>query len=185
MMSRVDVIVPCYKYAHFLRECVESVLAQPVDVRVLILDDASPDNTPEVAADLVARDGRVEYRRHKDNQGHIATYNEGIEWAGGDYLLLLSADDLVTPGAFGRAVKLMDEHPEVGFTYGRAITTDRPEPAMFQAPGDYCWRVLSGGEFWELSCKDACNIVSTPTAVVRTNLQKATRRVPQGTATHR
>jgi hypothetical protein len=158
MMSRVDVIVPCYKYAHFLRECVESVLAQPVDVRVLILDDASPDDTPEVAADLVARDGRVEYRRHKVNQGHIATYNEGIEWAGSDYLLLL---------------KLMDDHPEVGFTYGRAITTDCPDPAQLRPPGGYRWRVLTGGEFWELSCRDACNIVSTPTAVVRTSLQKA------------
>src|SRR4051794_33278755 len=120
-MSRVDVIVPCYKYAHFLRECVESVLNQPVDVRVLILDDASPDDTPGVAAGLIARDRRVEYRRHEVNRGHIATYNEGIDWASGEYMLLLSADDLVTPGAFGRAVRLMDEHRDVGLTYGRAI----------------------------------------------------------------
>ena len=49
-MSRVDVIVPCYNYGRFLRECVESVLSQPVDVRVLIIDDASTDDTPQVAA---------------------------------------------------------------------------------------------------------------------------------------
>ena len=47
-MSRVDVIVPSYKYAHFLRECVESIQSQSLtDVRVLIIDDASPDHTPE------------------------------------------------------------------------------------------------------------------------------------------
>jgi len=173
-MSHVDVIVPCYKYAHFLRGCVESVLAQPVDVRVLIIDDASPDHTPEVAAELVARDERVEFRRHAVNRGHIATYNEGLDWGTGEYMLLLSADDLLTPGALGRAVRLMDTHPEVGFTYGRAISTDRPDPSQFKAPpGDYRWRILSGAEFWELSCKEAGNLVPTPTAVVRTRLQQA------------
>ena len=77
-MSRVDVIVPCYNYGRFLRECVESVLGQPVDVRVLIIDDASTDDTPEVAAALAAEDARVEFRRHAVNRGHIATYNEGL-----------------------------------------------------------------------------------------------------------
>ena len=55
-------------------------LSQPVDVRVLIIDDASTDDTPEVAAALAAEDARVEFRRHAVNRGHIATYNEGLEW---------------------------------------------------------------------------------------------------------
>ena len=92
LMSRVDVVVPCYKYGHFLRECVESVLSQEgVDVRVLIIDDCSPDQTPEVAAELVQEDKRVEYRRHKVNHGHVDTYNEGLDWAAvvpGSHLLL-------------------------------------------------------------------------------------------------
>src|SRR5437867_2134071 len=126
-MSRVDVIIPCYKYGHFLSECVKSVLAQEkVEVRALILDDASPDDTEEVAARLASEDSRVVYRRHRTNQGHIATYNEGLDWASGDYLLLLSADDLLTPGALARAASIMDRHPEVGFTFGRAITTPDP-----------------------------------------------------------
>ena len=88
-MSSVDVIVPCYRYGHFLRECVESVLSQAVEnVRILIIDDASPDNTAEVAADLVREDSRVTFVRHTINKEHIATYNEGIEWASVDYMLL-------------------------------------------------------------------------------------------------
>src|SRR5437762_480071 len=67
-MSRVDVIVPCYKYAHFLDECVTSALTQRgVEVRVLVIDDASPDNTPEVGLALARRDPRVEYRRPAAN----------------------------------------------------------------------------------------------------------------------
>ena len=51
-------------------------------------------HTPEVAAELTARDKRVEYRRHAVNQGHIATYHdEGLNWARGDYTLTISADD--------------------------------------------------------------------------------------------
>ena len=151
-MSRVDVIVPCYKYARFLRECVESVLSQSLtDVRVLIIDDASPDHTPEVAARLAARDKRVEYRRHAVNQGHIATYNEGLDWAEGDYTLLLSADDLLTPGALSRAARLMDAHPEVGFVYGRAILfktgESLPQP---ETVSDECeWQIWDGIDWLE------------------------------------
>ncbi len=81
-MIRVDVIIPCYNYARYLRGCVESVLQQVgVDVRVLIIDDCSPDDTPDVARLLTQNDNRVEYRRHAVNHRHIKTYNEGFEWA--------------------------------------------------------------------------------------------------------
>jgi glycosyltransferase involved in cell wall biosynthesis len=56
-VSSVDVIVPCYRYGHFLRQSVESVLAQrDISVRVLIIDDASPDCTAEVATQLSSED---------------------------------------------------------------------------------------------------------------------------------
>src|SRR6185437_3108423 len=99
------VVIPCYNYGRYLRECVHSVLSQAgADVRVLILDDCSRDATPEIGAALAAEDSRVEYRRHAVNRGHIATYNEGlIGWAAAEYCMLLSADDLLTPSALSRA----------------------------------------------------------------------------------
>jgi hypothetical protein len=173
-MPSVDVFVPCYNYARFLPECVESVLGQAgVDVRVLILDDASPDDTPEVGRALAAADSRVTYRRHTTNRGHVATYNEGIEWATANYCLLLSADDVLTPGALARAATLMDHHPEVGFTFGRGVTTDRPDFRGHPMAPDYRYKILSTTDFWEASCAEASNIVSTPTAVIRTSVQKA------------
>src|SRR4051812_40163057 len=88
-MSSVDVFIPCYKYAHYLRGCVESVLKQQgVDLRVLILDDCSPDDTPEIARQLMREDPRVAYYRNPSNRGHIETYNIGIDWCAGDYCLL-------------------------------------------------------------------------------------------------
>src|SRR3954453_21056063 len=128
----VSVVIPCYKYGRYLPDCVRSVLDQEgVDARVLIIDDASPDDSAEVALRLAAEDERVEARIHEVNRGHIATYNEGLlEWADGDYSVLLSADDLLTPGSLARAAAVLTEHPDVGFVYGHALkwTDGTPPP---------------------------------------------------------
>ncbi len=171
-MSRVDVIVPCYNYGRFLRECVESVLTQPVDVRVLIIDDASTDDTPQVASALASEDSRVEFRRHVANRGHIATYNEGLEWVTGEYNLLLSADDLLVPGALARAMNLLDSEPSLGFVFGRDIYFQSSAPKPFpRTTSESCrCKIVKGLELIEESCTKGANLVPTPTAIIRTSL---------------
>ena len=172
-MSRVDVVVPCYKYAHFLRECVTSVLTQQgVDVRVLIIDDCSPDHTPEVGQQLAVEDSRVEYRRHAVNRGHIATYNEGLmEWASGDCCLLLSADDFLLPGALERATRVMDANPTVSVCYGQVIRSNRSHTASDTAASTGNSRIIPGREYIQAVCEAGENKIETPTAVVRTRIQ--------------
>ncbi len=173
-MARVDVIVPCYNYGRYLEGCVHSALSQDgVDVRVLVIDDASSDDTEAVGRRLAVVDTRIEYRRHAANKGHIATYNEGLEWAAGDYCLLLSADDMLTRGALGRAARLMDANPEVGLAYGDVIRTADPEFASVPSPETYDTEVTPGPAFIEASCRACNNLVETVTAVVRTSVQKA------------
>lgn len=170
-MSTIDVLVPCYGYGRYLKACVESALSQiGPDVRVLIIDDASPDETPEVARRLAQLDARVSYVRHEMNRGHIATYNEGIDWASADYTLLLSADDWVLPGAFARAVAVMESDSSVGFVHGLAIAVYADEvPAEPERP-NFTWTIQNGEAFLHKCRLD--NPVVTCTAVVRTALQK-------------
>src|SRR5579875_4019698 len=79
-LPTVTVLVPCYNYGRYLEICVGSVLAQQgVAVDVLIIDDASSDNTAEIADRLAASDTRVRVIHHLENRGHIETYNEGID----------------------------------------------------------------------------------------------------------
>lgn len=179
-MSSVDVIVPCYQYGRYLRECVDSVLSQEgVEVRVLIIDDESPDDTPEVSHALARADTRVMYRRHERNLRHIATYNEGIDWVRAEYYLLLSADDYLLPGALERATKIMDADSRVGLCYGRALellpdATSRPAPiGLSSGTTDKGSCVMDGLEFIDLCRQNGSNnVVPTPTAVVRSVLQK-------------
>jgi glycosyltransferase involved in cell wall biosynthesis len=174
-MSQVDVIVPCYNYGRYLPGCLRSVLGQEgVDIRVLVIDDASPDGSVAVAKELARHDGRVEARRHAVNRGHIATYNEGLDWAAGDYALLLSADDLLTPGALLRAARALDARPDAGLAYGRQIhfASDEPPAAPPPSRGAGDWRALEGREFIAECCRAGGNPVATPTAVVRTSLWK-------------
>jgi glycosyltransferase involved in cell wall biosynthesis len=96
---------------HFLYQCVNSILSEVgVDVRVLVIDDASPDNTAEVASALAREDPRVTVIRHGENKGHIKSYNEGIEWASAEYMLLLSAKDYLLLGALRRSGFHFDTH---------------------------------------------------------------------------
>ena len=174
MLPRVRVIVPCYGYAHFLEGCVASVLEQRgVDVRVLVIDDCSPDDTPQVAAELLSRDSRVEYRRHTFNQGLIATANEGLEWAAdGDYTVLLSSDDLLVPGSLYRATAIMQARPSVGMVYGRSLYAyeDGPVP-----PVRGRWRgteVWSGSDWIRVRCRAGHNCIASPEVVVRSSVQQ-------------
>jgi glycosyltransferase involved in cell wall biosynthesis len=172
-MRQVDVVVPCYNYGRFLETCVKSVLAQRgVDVRVLIVDDCSQDDTPAIASSLAEGDRRVEYRRHPANRGHIETYNEGVlQWASAAYTLLLDADDVLTPGAAARAVHGLDQHPTASFCCGRQQVFSEEAELKFECAAESsAYHITSGLDFWRQCFTAGVNPVATPTAFVRTEV---------------
>ena len=174
-MSTVDVVIPCYNYARYLRACVHSVLSQSeVNVRVLVIDDASSDDTPQIGQALAACDSRVEFRRHEENRGHIATYNEGlIDWSTEDYVVLLSSDDMLTQGSLGRAVRIMDDNKNVGMVYGRPIHFKQEIDLPRITPRECGYTQWSGAEWLERRCRSGHNVISSPEVVVRGSVQRA------------
>jgi glycosyltransferase involved in cell wall biosynthesis len=117
----VSFVVPCYKLAHLLPECINSILSQTYgDFEVLIMDDSSPDNTPDVAQSF--RDPRIKHIRNDSNLGHLRNYNKGIGLTRGKYVWLISADDyLRKPYVLERYVGLLDKHPHVGYVFCPAL----------------------------------------------------------------
>jgi glycosyltransferase involved in cell wall biosynthesis len=171
----VSVVIPCYNYGRYLRECVSSVLSQDgVEVRVLIIDDASTDDSFQVAAQLAAEDPRVSARQHEANRGHIATFNEGLVWAEGAYTVLISADDLLAPGSLRRATALMEAHPNVGFVYGGNVRFHSGEqPAgSWRFPHPPSSEIHPGREWLAATCKAGRNPIAAAEVVVRTELQQ-------------
>jgi glycosyltransferase involved in cell wall biosynthesis len=176
-MAKIDVVIPCYNYGRFLGDCLRSVLEQSVrDLRVLIIDDASSDESAATAKQLAAGEPRVSVISHAKNQGHIATYNEGIAWAASDYFFILSADDLLVPGALERATTLMDSNPDVVLSYGKCVEwrDNSPRPKL-ELERDTGWsRQDLIGDMCEYGGRPHPHIpLCTPTAVVRTAVQKA------------
>jgi glycosyltransferase involved in cell wall biosynthesis len=171
-MTTVQIIVPCYNYGRYLRACVNSALSQEaVDVKVLIIDDCSSDDTLDVCKQLASEDARVDYIHHAVNKGHIATYNEGLALAESDYLVLLSADDLLTPGCLSRATALMNYHPSVGMTYGYPIPVygSTLPPARVDDTG---WTIWQGLDWVERMCRAGKNFICCPEVVIRTSIQR-------------
>jgi glycosyltransferase involved in cell wall biosynthesis len=173
--ASVSVVIPCYNYGHFLGAAVSSALDdQPgMEVRVLVIDDASTDDSAEVARTIAARDARVQVLAHATNRGHIATYNEGLlDWADGDYTVLLSADDRLAPGALRRATDLLESHPEVGFAYGHPIRFRDGAPPPAARTTVRGWSVWPGRWWLERRCRSGVSCISSPEVVVRTSVQK-------------
>lgn len=110
----VSVAVPCYNQAHFLRDVIESVLAQTYPhIELVVVDDGSPDNTTDVVADYpIVRCVRQE------NRGVAEARNTGFRASNGEFVLFIDADDRLTPNAVQAHLRCFAEHPEAGFVVG-------------------------------------------------------------------
>ena len=174
-MSTVDIVIPCYNYARYLRGCVHSVLAQSgVEVRVLVIDDASSDGSAQVGQELATSHSRVEFRRHDVNKGHIATYNEGlIGWATAEYTVLLSADDMLVPGSLSRAVGIMEARKDIGMVYGQAIHFSQETELPSVDINKFSYTRFVGAEWLEGRCRAGYNVITSPEVVVRGSIQRA------------
>jgi Glycosyl transferase family 2 len=117
----VSFVVPCYKFAHLLAQCVDSILAQDYkNFEVLIMDNCSPDNTSEVANSF--NDSRVRHIRNESNLGNVRNYNKGISLARGKYVWIVPADDtLRSDHVLARFVEVMERNPQAGFVFCRAV----------------------------------------------------------------
>ncbi|MEL6779002.1 MAG: glycosyltransferase [Cyanobacteria bacterium J06597_16] len=111
---KVSICVPTYNRADILPYAVESVLNQTyTDFELLICDDASPDNTPEVVARW--RDSRIRYIRHPQNIKRSRNMRSGYEAAKGEYFIKFDDDDALTPTFLEKAVAILDAQPNVDF----------------------------------------------------------------------
>jgi glycosyltransferase involved in cell wall biosynthesis len=119
-IPEVSVIVPCYKQAEFLNECISSVIEQTFqNWECIIVDDGSPDNTEEVSKEWCKKDSRIKYYK-KINEGVSKARNYGISLAVGKYILPLDADDKIGKQYMELALQYFQKDNNVKVVYCRA-----------------------------------------------------------------
>jgi glycosyltransferase involved in cell wall biosynthesis len=129
----VTVGIPTYNRSGWLKESIESVLAQTFqDFRILVSDNGSTDDTPEVVQRF--GDSRIDYRRLERGIGMTGNFNRIFRLAESDYLVLLPDDDLLRPNHLETTMRVITRHPSLGVVHtgfdaidgtGRVMNTAR------------------------------------------------------------
>lgn len=158
--AQVGIGATLFNRAQYLREALDSLLAQTYrDFRLVLVDDASSDETEAVAREYAARDSRIRYVRHGERQGMIASWRRAFEEATTDpsvqYFAWASDHDRWDPYWLKTLVEAMEADPDVVLAYpltrrldtgGRLL--DKP-PRLFETQG-----VTSRDERWSRVCRE-------------------------------
>jgi glycosyltransferase involved in cell wall biosynthesis len=126
LLAPWNVVIPCHDYGRYLRETVESVLASDADYEIHIVDDASSDETPEVAADLTRQYSHVHYLRNEEKRGPGYSRNRGIAALESAFVVLLDADDRIGPDYLFTA----------GQKLAKGVDVVNPDAVLFGATRD-------------------------------------------------
>jgi glycosyl transferase family 2 len=169
-VPRVTVFIPTYNRAILLPHAIRSVLEQTFeDLRLLVSDNASEDETPDVVASF--DDPRIEYVRQPENLGLLGNQNWFLSRVETEFALILGDDDLIYPTLLERTVAQLDRHARAGVAHAAFDLIDENGEVLLP---DVDWTyglerdcVESAEEFMRESMRWSCRICAS-TAVIRT-----------------
>lgn len=122
---KVSVCIPTYNRAHYIGKTIQSILNQTFsDFELVIVDNASADNTEEVVRNFIEKDNRLRYYKNAENIGLFPNFNRAIELARGDYIAIFHDDDLYHRTILEKEVALLDAHNNIGFVDTGAYEID-------------------------------------------------------------
>jgi glycosyltransferase involved in cell wall biosynthesis len=113
--TTLSILIPNYNHARFLPQAIESILSQSFQPKeIILLDDASTDNSMEVIERYAARSPLIRVRRNERNMGILHNLGVLVGAATGDYFFALAADDMVLPGFLEKSMAMLTRHPTAG-----------------------------------------------------------------------
>ena len=135
----ISIVVPLYNKAAYVRDCLDSLLAQTVGdaLEVIVVDDCSTDNGVALVEEYVQTDGRVQLIRLPANAGPAAAQNAGLDAARGDFVGIVGADDWVDPEMYEMLLNLLQKTPDTACARcGQMIETASEAIERSYAPVD-------------------------------------------------
>lgn len=142
-MPSASIIIPTHNRPHLLTRAVESARAAGSDVEIIVVDDASIDETASVCRALAG----IKYIRLERNQGVAGARNIGIMASASEFIAFLDDDDLRLPGSLDLQTEALAANPEIGFVCGAMLMADQD----YRLTGEISSpRHASGDLFWQL-----------------------------------
>ena len=142
-MPAISVIIPTHDRPRLLPRAVESAASAGTDVEVIVVDDASVDETAAVCRELPG----IRYIRMDRNQGVAGARNVGLIASEGKYVAFLDDDDLRLPGSLDLQASALEANPDAGFVCGATIMAEQD----YRETGETIKpRQQSGDVFWDI-----------------------------------
>lgn len=149
-MSRpsVSVLMTAFNRASLISPSIESVIASYYkDFELVIVDDASSDNTYEVALSYAKNDDRIRVFRNDKNLGDYPNRNKAARLANGKYLKYIDSDDIIYPHGLGVFVECMDKFPNAAWGVSLPNDTIGPFPRLLSPREAYIYHYFKSGLF--------------------------------------
>jgi len=113
-MPLVSVVMPSYSHESFISEAIEGVLNQSCqDIELIIIDDASKDNSREIIKSYREKDSRIRAIFHNENKGIAKTFNDGIEEASGKFIAITGSDDVWLKDKLEKQLEILGENEDL------------------------------------------------------------------------
>ena len=144
---KLSIIIPVYRVEATLNRCIESVVTQDFnDFELILVDDGSPDNCPQLCDSWAAKDQRISVI-HKSNGGLSDARNAGIDIAQGDYLTFIDSDDYIAEQTLAPLMLKLTENPDIDILeYPVFVFYGSPKQYMLDFQGDMVYHDMD--DYW-------------------------------------
>ncbi len=166
---KVSVCIPVFNGKAYLRECIQSILAQTyTDFELVVVNDASTDNSEKIIQSF--SDPRIKYHTNERNLGLVGNWNRCLQLASGEYICIFHQDDIMLPGNLEKKVALLDSNQNVGIVYSDTAVIDqnghKKQDHWFNPISPNIDFIRPGRLFTELMFKNL-NLVCCPSVLAR------------------
>lgn len=134
----ISIIVPIYQVEKYIRQCVDSIIAQTYkDIEIILVDDGSPDNCPQICDEYAEKDDRVKVI-HQENKGLIEARKSGLRASTGEYVCFVDSDDWIEPDMYEQIIIAIQQHePDCVITQFFYSYSEREEQSKYCFSKEY------------------------------------------------
>ena len=167
MEEMVSIIIPTYNREKYIARAVQSILRQTYDrYEIIIVDDGSTDNTPEIIQKLKEKESRIRYIKLEQNQGASHARNVGMQEAKYDYIAFLDSDDEWLPNKLELQMRrMLESSEETGLVFCRMSGITRDGKTRYITPHQDIEKEICEGNIFSRLLR--ANVIGTPCMLVR------------------